>query len=217
MQLPAHLCGYIFDLDGTLLDSHWVWEAVDEIFLRRHNLKITPEYTKAVAHMGFVNTARYTIEYFGMRETPEQLIEEWHTLSFAAYRDRVSLKPCVSTYLHQLCAQGVHISAATSSEMTLVVPCLKRLGIYDLFEHIITVNDVTRDKSSPDIYLLAAQRMGCCPCDCVVFEDILRGIQSAKSAGFFTVAVQEPASAPDWEQIQKTADRSISSFSELLT
>ena len=72
------------------------------------------------------------------------------------------------------------------------------------------------DKSSPDIYLLAAERMGVVPNQCVVFEDILRGIQSAKSAGFYTVAVEEPASALDQMEIQKTADRYIRSFAELL-
>ena len=75
---------------------------------------------------------------------------------------------------------------------------------------------MTRDKSFPDIYLLAAERLGVAPEQCVVYEDILLGIQSAKSAGFYTVGVEEPFSLPNREKIKQTADRYIESFADLL-
>ena len=143
-------------------------------------------------------------------------MQEWYDLARAAYRDRVPLKPHAEAFLRKLCAQGVHISAATSSEPELILPCLDRLGITGLFQNITTIHEVNGDKSSPDIYLLAAERMQTAPNQCAVFEDILRGIQSAKSAGFYTVAVEEPASAHDQTEIEHTADRYIHSFAELL-
>lgn len=216
MRTLNDLTGFIFDLDGTLLDSLWVWSEVDEVFLSRRGLPILPDYAQSIAHLGFADAARYTIDRFGLDETPEQLMQEWYDLARAAYRDRVPLKPHAEEFLRKLCARGVHISAATSSEPELVLPCLNRLGITGLFENITTIHEVNGDKSSPDIYLLAAERMGVVPNQCVVFEDILRGIQSAKSAGFYTVAVEEPASALDQMEIQKTADRYIRSFAELL-
>lgn len=216
MRTLNNLTGFIFDLDGTLLDSLWVWSEVDEVFLSRRGLPILPDYAQSIAHLGFADAARYTIDRFGLDETPEQLMQEWYDLARAAYRDRVPLKPHAEEFLRKLCARGVHISAATSSEPELVLPCLNRLGITGLFENITTIHEVNGDKSSPDIYLLAAERMGVVPNQCVVFEDILRGIQSAKSAGFYTVAVEEPASALDQMEIQKTADRYIRSFAELL-
>lgn len=208
--------GCIFDLDGTLLDSLWVWDEVDTVFLTRRGLPVTPDYGQAIAHLGFADAARYTIGRFGLSETPEQLMDEWYSLARAAYRDRVQLKPHAEEFLRKLCAQGVHISAATSSEPDLILPCLERLEIRALFENITTIHEVSGDKSSPDIYLLAAARMGVAPSRCAVFEDILRGVQSAKSAGFYTVAVQEAASALDQDAIRQTADRYILSFSELL-
>lgn len=216
MRTLNDLTGYIFDLDGTLLDSLWVWSEVDEVFLSRRSLPVTPDYAQAIAHLGFADAARYTIQRFGLNETPEQLMQEWYDLARTAYRDRVPLKPYAKEFLRKLCAQGVHISAATSSEPELVVPCLERLGILELFENITTIHEVNGDKSSPDIYLLAAERMQLAPTQCAVFEDILRGIQSAKSAGFYTVAVEEPASALDQTEIQKTAHLYVHSFSELL-
>lgn len=214
--MPFDFPGCIFDLDGTLLDSLWVWDEVDTVFLTRRGLPVTPDYGQAIAHLGFADAARYTIDRFGLDETPEQLMQEWYDLARAAYRDRVPLKPHAEEFLRKLCAQGVHISAATSSEPELVLPCLDRLGITGLFDNITTIHEVNGDKSSPDIYLLAAERMQVAPNQCAVFEDILRGVQSAKSAGFYTVAVQEAASALDQDAIRQTADRYILSFSELL-
>lgn len=216
MRTLNDLTGFIFDLDGTLLDSLWVWSEVDEVFLSRRGLPILPDYAQSIAHLGFADAARYTIDRFGLNETPEQLMQEWYDLARAAYRDRVPLKPHAEEFLRKLCVQGVHISAATSSEPELVLPCLDRLGITGLFQNITTIHEVNCDKSSPDIYLLAAERMGVVPNQCAVFEDILRGIQSAKSAGFYTVAVEEPASALDQIEIEHTADRYIHSFAELL-
>lgn len=216
MRTLNDLTGFIFDLDGTLLDSLWVWSEVDEVFLSRRGLPILPDYAQSIAHLGFADAARYTIDRFGLAETPEQLMQEWYELARAAYRDRVPLKPHAEEFLRTLCAQSVHISAATSSEPELVLPCLDRLGITGLFDNITTIHEVNGDKSSPDIYLLAAERMQTAPNQCAVFEDILRGIQSAKSAGFYTVAVEEPASALDQTEIEHIADRYIRSFAELL-
>lgn len=216
MRILSDLDGFIFDLDGTLLDSLWVWDEVDQTFLARRGFSVTPDYAQAIAHMGFFDAARYTIDRFKLNETPEQLTTEWHALARTAYRDRVELKPYAETFLRQLYAQGKHLAAATSSELDLIMPCLERLGIVNLFENITTISEVKHDKSEPDIYLLAAERLGLSPSQCAVFEDILCGIQSAKKGGFFTVAVEEAASISDQEEIVKTTACYIHSYSELL-
>lgn len=216
MRILSDLDGFIFDLDGTLLDSLWVWHEVDCTFLMRRGLPVTPDYAQAIAHVGFFDAARYTINRFHLNETPEQLTTEWYALARTAYRDRVELKPYAETFLRQLYAQEKHLAAATSSELDLIMPCLERLGIVNLFENITTISEVKHDKSQPDIYLLAAERLGLSPSQCAVFEDILCGIQSAKKAGFFTVAVEEAASISDQEEIVKTTACYIHSYSELL-
>ena len=217
MRILSDLDGFIFDLDGTLLDSLWVWHEVDCTFLMRRGLPVTPDYAQAIAHVGFFDAARYTINRFHLNETPEQLTTEWYALARTAYRDRVELKPYAETFLRQLYAQGKHLAAATSSELDLIMPCLERLGIVNLFENITTISEVKHDKSEPDIYLLAAERLGLSPSQCAVFEDILCGIQSAKKAGFLTVAVEEAASASEQQQIFQTCDYYIRSYTELLS
>ena len=84
------------------------------------------------------------------------------------------------------------------------------------FDEKTYVNEVSCDKSEPDVYLLCAQKLGVKPERCLVCEDILFGIQSAKRAGFITCGMYDDASAKDWDIIKQTADYSIKSFEELL-
>ncbi len=216
MRNLSDFSGFIFDLDGTLLDSLWVWREVDIISLKRRGHDVPEDYAQAIAHLSFADAAKYTIERFQLSETPEALMDEWYTMAKAEYRDNVMLKPYVREFLEKVHAQGIPMAAATASEHTLITPTLKRLGVFDLFQNVTTIQEVTRDKSFPDIYLLAAERLGVAPENCVVSEDILAGIQSAKSAGFYTIGVEEPFSLPNREKIKQTADRYIESFAELL-
>ena len=77
--------GAIFDLDGTLLDSMWVWDDIDVAFLKKRGLEVPPDYQEAITPLGFLEAARYTIRRFGFPETPEELIQEWHQMAVDAY------------------------------------------------------------------------------------------------------------------------------------
>lgn len=216
MQNLFDFSGFIFDLDGTLLDSLWVWRQVDIISLKRRGFDVPEDYAQAIAHLSFAEAAQYTINRFHLAESPQVLMEEWYAMAVTEYRDHVMLKPHVRTFLEKVHSQKIPMAAATASDYTLITPTLKRLGVFDMFQSVTTIQEVTRDKSFPDIYLLAAERLGVAPEQCVVYEDILLGIQSAKSAGFYTVGVEEPFSLPNREKIKQTADRYIESFADLL-
>lgn len=216
MQNLFDFSGFIFDLDGTLLDSLWVWRQVDIVSLKRRGYDVPDDYAQAIAHLSFAEAAQYTIDRFHLSESPEALMEEWYGMAVTEYRDNVMLKPHVREFLEKVHAHNIPMAAATASDYTLITPTLKRLGVFDLFQSVTTIQEVTRDKSFPDIYLLAAERLGVAPNKCVVCEDILLGIQSAKSAEFYTVGVEEPFSLPNREKIKQAADMYIESFAELL-
>ncbi|MBS5149370.1 MAG: HAD family phosphatase [Butyricicoccus pullicaecorum] len=216
MQNLFDFSGFIFDLDGTLLDSLWVWRQVDIISLKRRGIDVPDDYAQAIAHLSFAEAAQYTIDRFHLTESPKVLMEEWYAMAVTEYRDHVMLKPDVRAFLEKAHTYQIPMAAATASDYTLITPTLKRLGVFDLFQSVTTIQEVTRDKSFPDIYLLAAERLGVPPEKCVVYEDILLGIQSAKSAGFYTVGVEEPFSLPNREKIKQTAHRYIESFADLL-
>lgn len=211
-----HIKGAIFDLDGTLLDSMDVWERIDIDFLAKRAIPVTREYVETVTPMSFQAAAEYTISAFGLRESPEDIIAEWRAMAADAYAHRVGLKPGARDYLAHLRSQGVRLAVATASEEALYRPALERNGVYGLFDAFATVKEVPRGKGYPDVYLLAAARLGLPAADCAVFEDICAGIRGAKAGGFYAVGVYEPYCDYEKDEIVRTADLYIHSFHDLL-
>ena len=208
--------GYLFDLDGTLLDSMGVWEQIDVDFLTRRNIPVPEDYAQAIAPMGFRRAAEYTIARFGFSQSPEEIMEEWHQMAVEQYAHHLSLKPGAKEYLEELKQQSKPLAVVTASYPELYQPALERGGVLDLFDTIVTVNQVPRGKGFPDIYLEAAKRIQVPPQQCAVFEDITQGIQGAKAADCLAVAVYDSANRGQWDQTKALADLSICSFEELL-
>ena len=180
--------GAIFDLDGTLFDSLWVWAEIDKRFLGKRGFEVPPDYQLAIAAMGFRETAEYTIRRFGLDESPEELMNEWMDMSRDIYAHEIELKPHAKEFLLELHKKGVKLGVATSSSPDLYIPALKNNGVYELFEVLMDTSE-TRGKDYPDVYLAAADKLGLSPSECVVFEDLPVALRSAKSGGFKTVAI----------------------------
>ncbi|MGI6011606.1 MAG: HAD family hydrolase [Ruminococcus sp.] len=208
--------GAIFDLDGTLLDSMWVWEQIDIDFLEKRGIALPEDYLKKITPMGFEAAARYTIQRFGLLEEPKDLIKEWYGMAEEYYRNRVGLKPHAAQYLEYLKENGVKMAAATSSDPQLFEPALVHNKIREYFSSVVTVRDVSRGKGFPDIYLYAAGRLGENPCRCAVFEDIPEGIRGAGDGGFLTVGVYDSYSGHEKEEMIRLADYYIYDYKELL-
>ena len=208
--------GAIFDLDGTLLDSMGVWRKIDVEFLARRGFAVPDDYIRAITAMHYAAAAEYTIRRFGLRERPEDVVAEWNRMAEEAYAHQVLLKPFAADYLRRLKEKGVRIAAATASAERLYLPALKNNRAEGYFDAFTTVPEVARGKGFPDIYLLAARKLGLSPADCAVYEDILAGVRGAKAGGFYTFGVYDPHSAYEWGDIRALADRSIRGWEELL-
>lgn len=207
--------GAIFDLDGTLLDSMGLWHKVDIAFFENRNMEIPDGYIQAISPLGTYKAAIYTKETYNIKESVEEIIAEWGEIAKNEYSTHVKLKPGAKDYLLKLKNDGVKLSVATASDKELFENCLKKYGIFDLFDFFITVNEVGKGKSEPDIYLAAAEKMNVAPQECAVFEDILTALKTAKNAGFYCVGVFDDSSSKDTEEIKKLADKFIYNFSEM--
>lgn len=201
---------------GTLLDSMGVWRQIDIDFLGRRGFEVPEDYLKAITAKNFKDAADYTITRFGLKERAEDIMDEWFAMAIDAYTYHVELKPYVGEYLKQLRSRGVKIAAATSSDVRLFEPCLKHHGIYDWFDAFSVTTEVKRAKGFPDVYQNAAKKLGLPDEDCVVYEDILKGVEGAKMGGFYTVGVEDVHSFYEKEEIRREADRYIVSFEELV-
>ncbi len=207
--------GYIFDLDGTLLDSMQMWLEIDVAFLRELGFEADNSYSNAVKEMGYEAAAQYTVDRYQLDLSATDVISRWKEMSFVAYDRDIELKPGALDYLYLLKNQGKRLGIATALNQTHIEAALKRHDINHLFDTITMLNEVHRGKGHPDIYLLAAERMGVPPTECIVFEDILSGIMGAKKGGFTVCGVFDASSEEDWVEIGKFADITITHWDEL--
>lgn len=199
----------IFDLDGTLLDSMRVWGDVDEVFLGKRGLKASEEYVKGVKGKSIYEGALFTIDFCGLNERPEDIVHEWESMVEAKYRDEILLKPGVSDFIKYAHANGSKICCATASSLQNTKAALKRNGVLEYFDCIISLNDfeVGVSKHEPDIFLKAMSMVGeCCPDKCLVFEDVFGAIEGAKKGLFKTVIVYDELSSKDYNKAIDVAD-----------
>lgn len=193
--------GAVFDLDGTLLDSSWVWEKVDEKFLGDRGFQVPDDYVDEISPLGAERAAVYTIERFGLNEDKDDIVREWIEMAKKEYATEVVCKPYAKEFLEELHKLNIKMAVATSSDRELFMKTLEREGILKYFQKIVTVDEVERGKGYPDIYEEAARRIKVNPHKCLVFEDILAGVTGASLGEFNVVAVFDEKSKHNWEKI----------------
>jgi HAD superfamily hydrolase (TIGR01509 family) len=210
------LKAYIFDLDGVLLDSMGLWEQIDVDFLTKRGLEATPDYIDAICALSFPEAAEYTVKRFGLPDSADDLTKEWNDMAVYAYGNTVPLKPGAKEYLLECKRQGAKLGIATSLPVALYEPALRNNGILDLFDVVCSTDEVGFGKTEPDVFLLAARRLGVSPADCIVFEDAPQAVKSAKQAGMTVYGVYDESSKEHWAFIRETADGVVCDFKDAL-
>lgn len=206
----------IFDLDGTLADSMWVWSQIDIDYLKSKGHAMPENLKSEIEHLSFNQTAIYFKENFNIPDTIEKITNDWHNMAFKSYSNDVKLKSGAKEILNHLKSNKIRIALATSNSIPLLEACLKNNDVYHYFDSITTTDEVSNGKDCPDIYLLAAKKLDIAPENCLVFEDILPAVQAAKSANMKVIAMKDDASLDSKETFLKYADKYINSFLDLL-
>jgi HAD superfamily hydrolase (TIGR01509 family) len=208
--------GVIFDLDGTLIDSMLVWSQVDRIFLRECGVENPPsDISERVRKMTVQESAEYFISEFGINRTPEFIIQRIEELVRCQYEQHIPLKPDVPEVLDFLDKKGIIYGVATATYKNLAEAVLRRCGIINRFRFVLTDEEYPVGKTSPDIFLGAAERLELPPEEILVAEDSLHCIETAADAGFFTVGVYDSVSEGDAERIKEKADAYVMRLGEI--
>lgn len=208
--------GAIFDLDGTLVDSMWIWEKIDKDYLEKKGHAVPANLKDNINHLSFNQTAMYFKNAFKLEDSIDAIMSDWTTMAYTHYSKNVFLKNGALEFLKRLKLSGIKIGLATSNSVPLLEAALKNNNIYSYFDCITTTSEVTRGKDNPDVYLLAAKKLGINPCDCVVFEDIVPAIIGAKAANMKTVAIYDKFEEANKEELTSLADKYIMDFHEII-
>ena len=206
---------FLFDLDGTLVDSMWMWGAIDVEYLGKFGLTCPPDLQKAIEGMSFSETAAYFKKRFALEASLEEIKADWVSMSIEKYRSQVPPKPGTEAFLSWAAKQNIKMAVCTSNGREMVDAVLSSLNLARYFDCIITGCEVAAGKPSPDIYLEAARRMKVSPEECAVFEDVPAGILAGKRAGMEVFAVEDEYSLGMEEEKRALSDFYIRDYREL--
>lgn len=207
--------GAIFDLDGTLLDSMWLWDSLAYKYLLSIGINPPRDLDKQLEELTLREACVYMKEKFNIRYTPDKIKEDIESLLTDYYANKLQLKPYTLEILKEFKNRGIKMAIATSTDKHLVLMALNRHGIYDYFEFIQTVEDVGISKGNPKFFEITINKLGLNPEKIWVFEDALYPMISAKKCGLNIVAVKDESALKDLEKIKEVADIYIDNFSQL--
>ena len=205
----------IFDLDGSLVDSMWMWRAIDIESLGRFGIPLPEDLQSKIEGMSFSETAVYFKEFFHIPDSLEKIKADWNRMAWDKYTNKVPLKPGIPEFLEGCRKNRIMLGIATSNSRELVENIADVHNLRDYFTCIMTGCDVAHGKPAPDIYLAVAEKLNVKPEKCLVFEDIIPGIQAGKSAGMKVCAVEDAYSLHAKESKQSLADFYIEDYYNL--
>lgn len=206
----------IFDLDGTLIDSMWVWDKIDLDYFSSHGLIVPQDLKENINHLTFEETALYIKKKYNILDSVDVILNTWHSMAFNHYSHNITLKSGALELLNYFKSSNIKIGLATSNSNILLNAALESTNTLHYFDCITTTDEVKKGKNNPDVYLLTAKKLGVAPNECIVFEDILEAVIGAKKADMKVIAVYDAASDYQKEALIKTADKYITNFQELL-
>lgn len=202
----------IFDLDGSLVDSMWIWKEIDVEYLGGFGIALPEDLQSKIEGMSFHETALYFKANFPIPDSLDKIKETWNRMAWDKYANEVPLKTGIPQFLEECKTRGIKLGIATSNSRELMETIAKTHGLKNYFSGIVTGCDVKRGKPAPDVYLAAAAKLGAAPERCLVFEDIIPGIQAGKNAGMRVCAVEDPYSAAVRDKKRELADYYIENY-----
>lgn len=207
---------YIFDMDGTLIDSMPSYGGAVIKYLEMNKIPYPEDTLKTVTPLGYAGAARHFIEKLGCTATVEEICNDFRDLMIDDYKERIPAKEGVIEALKALKDQGHSLSVLTASPHVTLDPCLKRLGIFELFENVWSSEDFGMTKAEVAIYHEAAKRLGTTVDKCIFLDDNYNAVETAKKAGMIVYGVYDESSEAYTEDMIRISDKYIRSFFELI-
>ena len=204
----------IFDLDGTVFESMELWNDVDRHYLERFGLTCPSDLQDDLDGLSFHENAVYFKERFHIEDSLDKIESDWMEMVTEEYCKIVPMKKGVEDFLKAIKKRGICTGIASSNSKSLIEETLRCRGLASYFDIIVTCDDVSANKPAPDVYLKAALLLNTDPKNCLVFEDIPKGIMAGHRAGMKVCAVEDPYSAALRNEKIQMADYFIDDFTD---
>ncbi len=201
--------GALFDMDGTLIDSMPLWRNLDIQYMAGYGIVPDQDFHHTVAAMTLSQAAAYIKEYYKLPKTVSEICQDFHEMVYLEYRDHIPLKPLAYEFVKMLKWKGYRLAVATANEIELSELVLKRTGLDHIVDAVVSCSMAGASKEQPDVFFYACDKIGIAPEQCVIFEDSIRAIETAKNAGFATVGVYDEVTKDVWETICGLTDGQV--------
>ena len=203
-----HIQAVVFDMDGLLVDSEPLARRSWEKVVQPYGRALDEETYARMIGLRLEESSRLLQSRLGIPAEAEELARQKEEILARLGTEGIPPMPGLETLMNELAARQIPWAVATSNRRLFATQVLKQLGLWSACQSLTTGEDVQKGKPAPDIYLLAARRLGVRPGRCLALEDSVPGAQAAKAAGMVTIAVPGPheeASAFDFaDHVYKT-------------
>ena len=206
---------YLFDFDGTLVDSMPTWSGIMKRILDEGDVPYGSDLIKIITPLGALGTARYFIS-LGLKLGEDEILEKMNRYIIKEYSESVPAKEGVIETLKKMKERGDGLNVLTASRHVALDPCLKRLGIFDIFDNVWSCDDFATTKANPEIYAMAAERLGKSVSEVIFVDDNLNADKTAKAAGMTVYGIYDDTSKDYIKEIKAATDAYLYNFEEIL-
>lgn len=200
------ISGGIFDMDGTLIDSMFVYEEVAHSYLEKIGLKNEPELEKLFLTRTALELAHIISGEYKINKPVQEIIEEINAFFFDFYANLIQKKEGISEFLKMLKSKNVKLALLTASDREIAFQCLKRNGLLDFFDEFVFCSEHKTSKREPEIFFFTQELLGTKSEETFVFEDALYAVKTAKKAGLKTCGIYDEWCHSDIEKMAETCE-----------
>lgn len=203
---------FLFDMDGTLADSMWLWDSFLKTFLERYQKETDAEAQDKFDNLPLKDSAEYIALRYGLPLSGEAVFRQWTTEIRHMYQKEIPLKQGAAKYLYYLKSSGKKTALVTFNNKELAVGCMGNNHVLELFDALVCGDEMAIDKSDPEYYRYALRQIGGRAEEAVLFEDTYKTLMTAKKVLIDTVIVEDSSSKSDKDILMIKADLYIKNF-----
>lgn len=206
---------FLFDFDGTLVDSMPTFVRVMLKILDDYNIEYSDDIIKIITPMGYLGTAEYFIS-MGLKMESSQLVKIMNDRIRYEYENTILAKEGVEQTLVKMKQLGYSLNVLTASPHLVLDPCLKRIGLFDLFDNVWSCDDFNTTKADPNIYIKVAEKLNKNVKEVNFVDDNINAVKTSMKAGMFGIGIFDQSSVDFIDEFKSFADKYVYNFNELL-